>query len=84
MAFIRQFKRKGKVYYALVETYREGGKVKQRYLKYYGTKSPKGRHRGLKGKRRTSGEWHYRFVNKEKGIEIYLGDAEAILKAVKG
>jgi len=40
MAFIREIKRGKKRYYYLVETYRENGKVKQRTLKYLGTKPP--------------------------------------------
>ena len=40
MAFIREIKRGNKRYYYLVETYREDGKVKQRTLKYLGTKRP--------------------------------------------
>lgn len=37
MAFIRAKKKGKKVYYYLVENYREGNKVKQKVLKYLGT-----------------------------------------------
>ena len=36
MSFIRKIKRNGRVYLAEVENYRDGGKVKQRHLKYLG------------------------------------------------
>lgn len=36
MAFIRKIKKKDSIYLAEVETYREGGKVKQRVLRYIG------------------------------------------------
>ncbi len=36
MTFIRKIKRKGRVYLAEVENYREDGKVKQRHLRYLG------------------------------------------------
>lgn len=36
MAFIRKIKKKGSVYLAEVENYREGGKVKQRVIRYIG------------------------------------------------
>lgn len=36
MAFVRKIKRKGSVYLAEVESYREGGKVKQRVIRYIG------------------------------------------------
>ncbi|GAJ02730.1 unnamed protein product, partial [marine sediment metagenome] len=38
-------------YYYLVESYREGGKVKQRVLRYLGTRPPRGRQKGLRGSR---------------------------------
>lgn len=37
MAFVRRLRQGDRVYYARVETYREGGKVKQRFLEYLGT-----------------------------------------------
>jgi len=40
MAFIREVKRGNRCYYYLVESYREGGKPKQRTLQYLGTKPP--------------------------------------------
>jgi len=51
MAFVRVKYHNKRPYYYLVETYREGGKVKQRTLRYIGTRPPKGRQRGLKGSR---------------------------------
>ena len=51
MAFVRVKYHDKRPYYYLVETYREGGKVKQRTLRYIGTRPPKGRQRGLKGSR---------------------------------
>jgi hypothetical protein len=42
MAFVRAQKRVNRVYYYLVETHREGKKVRQRVLKYLGTKPPEG------------------------------------------
>lgn len=49
MAFVR-VKRHGKrLYYYQVESYREGGQVKQRVLRYIGTHPPKGRQKGLRG-----------------------------------
>ena len=46
MAFIREIKRGNKPYYYLVESYRdkETGKVRQRNLKYLGTKRPSRRY----------------------------------------
>lgn len=44
MAFIRAKRRGDKTYYYLVETKREGNKVKQKVLKYLGT-SPQGKDR---------------------------------------
>ena len=38
--FIRKKKIKGKTYYYLVESYREGAKVKQRVIKYLGANRP--------------------------------------------
>lgn len=38
--FIRKKKIKGKTYYYLVESYREGGKIKQRVIKYLGADRP--------------------------------------------
>jgi len=37
MAFIRRKRVKGKIYYYVVESYKEKGKVKQRVLCYIGT-----------------------------------------------
>jgi len=49
MAFVR-FKRHGKrLYWYLVENYNDHGKIRQRVLKYLGTRSPRGRHTRLKG-----------------------------------
>jgi hypothetical protein len=42
MAFVRAQKRGNRVYYYLVETHREGKKVRQKVLKYLGTKPPEG------------------------------------------
>jgi len=36
MSFIRRIKRKNSVYFAEVENYREGNKVKQRVIRYVG------------------------------------------------
>ena len=47
--FIRSKKIKDKVYYYLVENYRDKGKVKQRILKYLGTTKPVGLPNVLKG-----------------------------------
>lgn len=44
VAFIRAKRRGDKTYYYLVETKREGNKVKQKVLKYLGT-SPQGKDR---------------------------------------
>ncbi|MCK4786919.1 MAG: hypothetical protein KAV87_24390 [Desulfobacteraceae bacterium] len=52
MAFVRVKKKDGHTYYYLVESYREGSKVKQRHLKYLGTRPPMGRQKGLKGTKR--------------------------------
>lgn len=49
MAFIRGKKRANREYFYLVESYREEGKVRQRVLKYLGSKRPRGRQKGLKG-----------------------------------
>jgi hypothetical protein len=38
--YIRGDKRKGKTYYYLVESYRDGDKVVQKRLKYLGTRKP--------------------------------------------
>lgn len=43
MAYIRRNKVKGRYYLELVESYRGGGKVKQRVLKYLGPESSSGR-----------------------------------------
>ena len=40
MAYIKNKKFKGRIYYYLAESYREGGKVKTRTLKYLGTDPP--------------------------------------------
>jgi len=40
MTFIRTKKVKGHTYYYLVESYREGGKVKQRVIRYLGKNKP--------------------------------------------
>jgi len=40
MAFTRKIVRGGHIYYQLVESYRDDGKVKQRVLKYLGKKTP--------------------------------------------
>lgn len=42
MAFIRAKVSRGKTYYYLVENHREGKKVRQKVLKYLGTKPPEG------------------------------------------
>jgi len=42
MAFIRAKVSRGKTYYYLVENRREGKKVRQKVLKYLGTKPPEG------------------------------------------
>ena len=43
MAYIRIYRRKGRrPYYALVESIREGKKVRQKVLKYLGTSPPEG------------------------------------------
>lgn len=49
MAFVRKKKQGSRVYYYLVESYREGGQVKQRVLRYLGTHPPMGRQKGLRG-----------------------------------
>ena len=36
-------------YFSLVETHREDGKVRQRSIRYLGTKRPRGPQKGLKG-----------------------------------
>lgn len=57
MAFIREVKRGNRCYYYLVESYREGGKPKQRTLQYLGTKPPpRGRPRSGPGVEITV--WH--------------------------
>lgn len=40
MAYYRTAKVNGRCYYYLVESYREGGKVRQRILEYYGKNPP--------------------------------------------
>jgi len=40
MSFIRTKLIKGHLYYYLVESVREGGKVRQKILKYFGTTRP--------------------------------------------
>jgi hypothetical protein len=40
MAYIKKKKIKGRIYYYLAESYREGGKVKTRTLRYLGTEPP--------------------------------------------
>ena len=40
MAFVRTKKIKNKTYYYLVESRREGGKVKQKVIKYLGAEMP--------------------------------------------
>ena len=40
MAYIKRKKIKGRIYYYLAESYREGSKVKTRTLKYLGTELP--------------------------------------------
>lgn len=40
--YIRQDRRKGRTYYYLVESHREGKKVVQKRLKYLGTAQPAG------------------------------------------
>lgn len=50
MAFVRCKRRGKREYFYLVETYRENGNVHQRTLKYLGTKRPRGRQKGLRGK----------------------------------
>jgi len=42
MAFIRERRRGNRTYYYLVENRREGKKVRQKVLKYLGTKAPEG------------------------------------------
>lgn len=49
MAFVRIKKRGNRKYYYLVESYSEGGKIRQRVLRYLGTRPPMGRQKGLKG-----------------------------------
>jgi hypothetical protein len=49
MAFVTKKRHGNRFYYYLVEGYREGGKVKQRTIKYLGTRPPRGRQKGLKG-----------------------------------
>ncbi len=51
--YIREDRRKGRVYYYLVESHREGKKVVQKRLKYLGTKPPEGwqpKEKGREGK----------------------------------
>lgn len=47
MAFIKVKRYKGKKYFQLYESVREGKKVRQKFLKYYGAKLPKGLQPGL-------------------------------------
>ena len=49
MAFVRLKKHGNNEYYYLVENFNDHGKVRQRVLKYLGTKPPMGRQKGLKG-----------------------------------
>jgi len=51
MAFIRSKNIRGHTYYYLVETHREGKKVRQKVLKYLGTKPPEGWQPKKKGER---------------------------------
>jgi len=51
MAFIREKRRGSRRYYYLVENYREDGHVRQRTIRYLGTKRPRGRQKGLRGSR---------------------------------
>ncbi len=44
MAFIRAKVCRGRTYYYLVESRRDGKKVRQKVLKYLGTKAPEGWH----------------------------------------
>jgi len=53
MAFVREKKKRaGKSYFYLVENVRENGKVRQRVIRYIGTKRPRGPQKGLKGTKR--------------------------------
>ncbi len=50
MSFIRAKKfSNGRVYYYLVESYRDQGKVKQRVIKYLGKEDPRGSVNTMKG-----------------------------------
>ena len=40
MAFVRAKRKGNRIYYYLVESKREGNKVRQKVIKYLGTKSP--------------------------------------------
>jgi len=66
MAFVRVKYHNKRPYYYLVETHREGGKVKQRTLRYIGTRPPKGRQRGLKGSPTASLDDAYRLNSVSK------------------
>ena len=49
MAFVRSKRHGNRQYYYLVENYNDHGKIRQRVLKYLGTKPPMGRQKHLKG-----------------------------------
>ena len=58
MAFIKTIKRGGRTYYYLVESVREGNKVRQRYLKYLGTEKPKSDNEEDRGELNMTTETH--------------------------
>ena len=81
--FIRKKIIKGQTYYYLVESYREGGKVKQRVIKYLGGMKPtimdEQNFDWATGKTVTR-----QILDNQRGVEIEVKDGKLILKEERG